>query len=99
MSRRRTFAFAAIVFVFVFAFAAVAAIAPREIHKTLPLSADGKVEIHAFKGSITVTGGSTNEVDVTARIEPDGDDGEQERAVRDTDVKVEGVGNGVRIES
>ena len=46
----------------------------KEFHRTLPLDPDGRLEIGTFKGSITVRTSNTPEVQISARVEPDGDD-------------------------
>ena len=77
--------------------AAAAQAADKRIHKAVPLSANGNVSIDTHNGTIVVTTWNQPTVDVTARIEP-GEWGSQDD-VNDTDVKVSGSGNDVRIES
>ena len=71
----------------------------KEIHKTVPLDPGGRVSIETFKGSIDVTTWDRPEVDITARIEPDDSGSDQEQRVRETEVRVTGSGQSVRIES
>ncbi|MGB2870034.1 MAG: hypothetical protein WBD36_16415, partial [Bacteroidota bacterium] len=74
----------------------------REVHKTLPLSKGGLVSIDTYKGSITVTPWDRNEVDVTAKIEPDdswfeGSAESTDEDVKDTEIRMDGRKDEVRI--
>lgn len=74
----------------------------KEIHKTLPLSADGRVEVSTYKGSVAVTAWDRAEVDVQARVEADegcGSEATKRSWVEETDVRVVGGAGWVRIES
>ena len=71
----------------------------KEVHKTLALDRDGSVSIHTYKGSVTVTTWDRPEVQVDARIEPDGDDREDREKVQWTEARVSGGGASVQIHS
>ena len=71
----------------------------KEVRKTAALSAGGEVKIDTFKGSITVTAGDGQQVEVYARVEPDGASADSRKMVQDTEVHIETVGNSVRIKS
>lgn len=73
----------------------------KEVHKTVPLSSTGRLEISTFKGSVTVTVWDRAEADVLARIEPDGFDSEMPRKVERTQIRIESSGGGgsVHVES
>jgi hypothetical protein len=82
--------------------AAVAAASPsREVHKTVPLSPTGHLEISTFKGSVTVTTWDRAEADIHARIEPDGWDSDMQHKIEKTEIRIDssGGGNSVRVES
>jgi hypothetical protein len=89
---RKTFIAASLLLIAVSAQAA-----DKRLHKAAPLAANGSVSIDTHNGTIVVTTWNQPAVDVTARIEP-GDWGNQDD-VNDTDVKVTGSANDVRIES
>jgi len=78
---------------------ASAAQAGREIRKTLPLAADGVVSIETFKGNVTITAWDTPQVEVVARIEPDGASPNDAEKVQNTDVRIEASGGSVMIKS
>lgn len=88
---RRAFAAFALVLSF-FAFTATAA--TRDIHKALPLSADGSVSVDTHNGSVAVIAWPQPNVDIAAHIEAERDD-----ALRETDVKISGGGSSVSIVS
>ncbi len=72
----------------------------REITKTLPLNKQGIVIVDTYKGSIDVTTWEKSEIEIVARIEVDEsffDDGEQD--VRDTEIRINGSADEVRIKS
>jgi hypothetical protein len=71
----------------------------KEIHKTVPLDPGGRVSIDTFKGSIDVTTWDRPEIDIVARIEPDDSGRDQARRVQETEVRVAGSGQSVRITS
>jgi hypothetical protein len=71
----------------------------KEIHRTLPLDAAGTASIETYKGSIDVTGWDRPEIEVSARIEPDPEGDDQAEKVRETQVRIEGSGPRVRIET
>ncbi len=71
----------------------------KEVHRTLPLDPDGRLQIHTFKGSITVKTSAAAEVQISARIEPDGDDRWQQEKVEETEVRISGGGRSVEVKS
>src|SRR5262249_22630652 len=71
----------------------------REIRKTLPLSADGAVSIETFKGNVTITTWDSPQVEVVARIEPDGASPNDAEKIQNTDVRIEASGGSVIIKS
>lgn len=71
----------------------------KEIKKTVPLDADGRVIIDTYKGSIHVTGWDSAAVEIDARIEPDGSWASDERAARETEVSIDASPMSVRIKS
>lgn len=73
----------------------------REISKTMPLNSGGRLSIDTYKGSITITSWDKNEVEVYAKIEPDVQawSGDDEEDVRDTEVRITGSTNEVRIKT
>ncbi len=71
----------------------------KEVRKTLPLDPGGRVQIETFKGSIDVEAWDRPEVDVVARVEPDESGRHQAEKVRETEVRIEGSGSRVHIES
>jgi hypothetical protein len=71
----------------------------KEFHRTVTLDREGRVSVHTFKGSVTVTTWDRPEVRIDARIEPDGNDADQKEKVALTEVRVSGSGESVSIES
>jgi hypothetical protein len=82
-------------------FAAAATV--KNVHKTVPLAADGRLEISTYKGSIDVTTWDRPEAEVTARVEPDtsSDDSAEvaARKVEETRIEIDGGGSSVRVKS
>jgi hypothetical protein len=82
--------------------AAIAGASPvKEVHKTVALSPSGLLEISTFKGSVDVSVWDRAEAEISARIEPDGDDSDMARKVEKTEVRIDesGGGSNVRVES
>jgi hypothetical protein len=74
----------------------------KEVRKTLPLPADGRVEVDTYKGSIDVTAEERADVLVEARVVPDRDCGDEKawaEWVDATDVRIEARAGAVRIET
>lgn len=69
----------------------------RQVSKVLPLDANGSLSVETYKGSITVTTGTAAEASVEAKIVPDGDDEASLRRARETEVRIEGGGQGVSV--
>jgi Putative adhesin len=82
--------------------AAAASVETKEIRQTIPLDPDGSLSIETYKGSIDVRTWDRAQAEVVARVEPDESDHDrkgQEEKVRDTEIRIEGSGRSVRIES
>lgn len=79
--------------------AAVIGQTTREIRKTLSLPADGSVSIDTFKGTVTITAWDSPQVEIVAKIEPDGVSSSDAEKVQNTDVKIDQTGASVRIKS
>lgn len=71
----------------------------KEVHRTIPLDRDGRVKVETYKGSITVTAWDQPQVEISARIEPDGTDRDSREKVQWTEVRISGSGSSVRIKS
>jgi hypothetical protein len=83
-------------------FPVTAAEPSKEVRKTIPLPAGGRVEIETFKGSVVVTAEERPDLLVEARVTPDtscGDAETQAEWVEQTEVRIESHDRGVRIES
>jgi len=75
----------------------LAAADSKDIHKTFPLDSRGSVTIDTYKGSIHVTTWDRNEVDVSVRIEEDGEVFAQ--SVKRADVRFDASPRDVRMKS
>jgi hypothetical protein len=76
--------------------------ASKEISKTVALEKDGRVSLETYKGTIRISGWDRPDVEVLARVEPDGGCGDakyQAELVSDTEVRIDGGGSSVSIES
>ena len=71
----------------------------KEVRKTVSLSSGGEVIIDTFKGSVTVTTWDGSQVDIHAKVEPDGASADNRKMVEDTQIHIETVGNSIRIKS
>jgi len=71
----------------------------REVKKTVDLTGDGKVLIDTYKGSITIETWDKPQVDIVARIEPDGWDSEEKDNVERTQIEIDPSPGEVRIKS
>jgi len=69
----------------------------REIHKVLPLDANGSLSVETYKGSITVTTAPGGDASIDAKIVPDGDDAASLQRARETDVVIDGGGASVSV--
>ena len=82
------------------ALASIAASAQtREIRRTLPLTSNGHLQIDTFKGEIRVTTWDQPQVELLARIEPDGASSESLRLVSDTDVRIDSTADSLHLKS
>jgi hypothetical protein len=71
----------------------------KEIRKTVPLASDGAVSIDTFKGSVTVTAWDNPQVEVYARVEPDGTSAYDAEKIQNTEVQIEPSGGTLHIKS
>ena len=71
----------------------------REVKKTVDLNKDGEVSIDTYKGSITIHTWDKPQVEVNARIEPDGHDRYSKEKVRDTEIDIDGSTHNLYIKS
>ena len=69
----------------------------REVHKVLPLDADGSLSVETYKGSITVTTAPGGDASIEAKIVPDGDDRASLRRAAETNVTIEGGGKSISV--
>lgn len=104
MSRSRRFLFPLFLLAVALAIAlsAHAAGPSKEVRKTLPLPAGGRVEIDTYKGSVDVVAEERSDVAVEARVTADSECGsakDQAEWVESTEVRIESSGKTVRIES
>lgn len=103
MSRSRRFLFPFLLLAgLVLTFPAPGAEPSKEVRKTLPLPAGGRVDIETYKGSVDVTAEERPDVQVEARVTPDtgcGDSKTQAEWVEKTQIRIEAHGKTVRIES
>lgn len=103
MSRNRRFLLPVLLLIGLLVTLAAGASEPsKEVRKTIPLPAGGRVEIETYKGSVHLTGEERPDVLVEARVTPDtscGDAKTQAEWVKETEVRIETHGRTVRIES
>ena len=102
MSRSRRFLVPLVLHTLVLALASRAAEPSKEVRKTIPLPAGGRVEVKTYKGSVDVTAEERSDVDVEARVTPDttcGDAKAEARWVDETEIRIESHAAGVRIET
>ncbi len=102
MSRSRRFLFPLLLVALLLALTAKAAEPSKEVRKTIPLPAGGRVEIETYKGSVDLTAEERPDVLVEARVTPDtscGDSRAQAEWVEKTEIRIESHGKAVRIES
>jgi hypothetical protein len=71
----------------------------KEIRKTLPLNADGDVEISTYKGSVRVSTWDRAEVDLVVRIEEDNDFGFLSQPVDAAELRIDARQTEVRLRS
>jgi hypothetical protein len=70
----------------------------KEIHRTLPLQADGSVEIDTFKGSIRVSTWDRAELDLSVRIEEQ-DEGWLSQPPNAAELRIDAHQGDIRLES
>jgi len=71
----------------------------KEVKKTVDLSRDGEVYINTYKGSIEIETWDKLQVEIYARIQPDGWDRHNKEKVRDTEIRIEDSRDEVSITS
>jgi hypothetical protein len=71
----------------------------REVKKTVEISKDGEVFIDTYKGSIKIETWDKPQVDIVARIEPDGWSRRDKEAVNKTEIDIDASSSKVRIKS
>ena len=71
----------------------------REVRKTLPLGKNGQVVVDTYKGSIRVEPWDRDEIDVVAKIEPEGTGRDAREAAEDTEIEISGSDRTVRIKT
>jgi len=74
----------------------------KQVHRTLALDRAGQVRVETYKGSVKIAAWDRPEVEVSAEVVADdgcGDATYQAEMVRDTEVRIEGGGDSLRIES
>lgn len=69
----------------------------KGVNKTVSLSPDGVVSVDTFKGSVTVTSWDNPQVQIHARIEPDGASTEGKEKVQNTEISIDSSPSCVRI--
>jgi len=71
----------------------------KEVRKSGSLNADGRVHIDTYKGSITITTWDKAEIDIYAKVEPDGYDRYSEEKVQDTELRIDLRSSEARIKT
>jgi hypothetical protein len=72
----------------------------KDVHKVVPIDANGRVTLDAHNGSVTITAWNQANVSIDARIEPvEHFDFDHPEDVQKTEVRVSGGGKNVDIES
>ena len=102
MSRSRRFLFPLLLLALFLALSVQAAAPSKEIRKTIPLAADGRVVVETYKGTVQVTAEERPDVLIEARVTADSECGDakaQAEWVERTEVRIESHGKTVRIES
>ena len=68
----------------------------KEIHKTLPLAADGRVTLDSYKGRVQIATWDQPSVEIHARIEPDGVT-DQRAQVQATEMQIDASAGAIHI--
>jgi hypothetical protein len=72
----------------------------KEVRKSGPLSADGRVSVDTYKGSISVTGWDKPEFEISALVEADDERGrDAAEKVQDTEIRIDASSSSVRIKT
>jgi hypothetical protein len=71
----------------------------REVRKTGEFGQNGRLSIDTYKGSIKVLTWDKSEIEIVARIEPDGWDRHSRERVEDTEIRIDLSSNSARIKT
>ncbi len=71
----------------------------KEVRRTVPLAADGRVTLDTEKGRVEITTWDQPSVEIYARIEPDGFASDRREQVESTQVRIDASASSVRIKS
>lgn len=71
----------------------------KEVEKTLPLASGGRLVLDTYKGSVSITAWDRAEASIHATVTPDGSCDSSAELVAKTEVRIEGGGSEVRVES
>lgn len=77
----------------------LAADSTKEVRKTVPLNAKGRVSVDTYKGYVTVTTWDQPQVEVLARIEPDGFGWRDNDLVQQTEIEFDASADSVRLKT
>jgi hypothetical protein len=71
----------------------------KEVRRTFPLTSQGHLEIDTYKGDVKVTTWDQPQVEVYARIEPDGASSGSLQFANETEVRMDSTGDNVHLKS
>jgi hypothetical protein len=71
----------------------------KDVEKTLPLSSGGRLVLDTYKGRVSITAWDREEASIHAVVTPDGSCDSSAELVARTEVRIEGGGSEVRVES
>ncbi|MCX6133396.1 MAG: DUF4097 family beta strand repeat-containing protein [Ignavibacteriales bacterium] len=71
----------------------------REVRKSGPFGANGRISVDTYKGSITILPWEKSEIEIHAVIEADGSDRYEREMVQDTDVRIDLTSGSARIKT
>ena len=84
---------------FLFAAGAMSAAPSKDFRRTVPLTANGRVELHSERGTAHITSWDRREVEVAAHIEARPTAHDPEESIRHTEVKLDATSDEVRIQT
>lgn len=79
--------------------ALAAPVPSKEVERSLPLAPGGRLVLDTYKGSVSITAWDREEASIHATVTPDGSCDAAAELVAKTEVRIEGGGNEVRVES